>query len=305
MENQNDHSESDTTRERSEQLKYDNMAYNILLVFERRRMRVYNSNTFTNVVREGDKLNVETVLLSTDEEAATWICCDVRNLVVEKGFFEIYNSPKDMNVFGELTALVGTQAYLGNGVAIREALANGAPEIAKKLVLESIRAVVQAETFLISERGYTSKDAYDHFWEESYAGSCLFYSKSNQVETWINYVGAHERRHNLNSRIQNVAIYKDDTGYQILLAFVESFHEISMRLNVRLDGIVTEVSSDFVRAPGNICKESAHLVSGLIGYALHEIDKRKIASIVGGSIGCVHLTDLIDRAKDALRRCIT
>ena len=266
-------------------------------------MEIYNSSMVTNVVRAGDSIGVEAALISTDEEAVARICCGVRDLVVESGGYEIFRSPEYESGFGDLSALAGTQAYLGNGAAIRKALSDCVP-IVQELVFECVRAVVQAETFFITERGYADNDAYDRFWEETYSGSCLLYEKPNHAETWMGYVGNHERRRNLNNRVQNVSVFKDEAGYKVSAAFIESFHEISICLSAGLDGIVNGASAGFIRAPGEICKQTAELISGLDGLPLPELSKKEIAGIVGGCAGCTHLTDLAFRASSILSRCI-
>ena len=275
-------------------------------------MRVYNSSTVTNVVRDGDRIDVEASLVSTGEEASAWIRCGVSDLVIESGGFEVYRSPETPGVFGDLSALAGIQAYMGSGAAIREALAGGVPgtvqepvpetvqepvqELVQELVFECVRAIVQAETFFITERGYADKAAYDRYWDESYAGSCLLYLNHNHARSWMGYVGGHERRHNLNNRVQSVSIDKNETGYQVDAAFIESFHEISIHLSVGFDGVVTGADSSFIRAPGETCKQTAELISGFIGLSLPALSKKDIARVVGGSGGCAHLTDLVARA---------
>ena len=275
-------------------------------------MQVYNSSMSAVVVREGGRLDVTAILISTEEEATARISCGVKDLVIEGGDFEVFRAPGSVGVFGELLALAGKQAYLGNGAAIREALWASVPAsvpasvaaVVQELVFECVRAVVQAETFLISERGFADPAAYDRFWEESYAGSCLFYEKPTHKDTWMGYVGEHKRRRNLSNRTQHVTVCQSETGYRVTASFIESFHEITICLETDLNGIVTEASAAFVRAPGEVCKQTAQLVSGLPGVALKETNKKELAAIVGGSTGCTHLTDIIARAAVVLKKCL-
>jgi len=58
------------------------------------------------------------------------------------------------------------------------------------------------------------------------------------------------------------------------------------------DGLVSECSGDFLRGPDQVCFENVVLLSGLIGKNLSAMDKKEMAALIGGPLGCTHLFEI-------------
>lgn len=76
--------------------------------------------------------------------------------------------------------LYGIEAYLETGRQLRQALEGRYDKRASELFAETVRGIIQAETFLYRERGYASPAEYSKYWETMYAGSCQLLQQSGQ-----------------------------------------------------------------------------------------------------------------------------
>jgi len=265
----------------------------------------FNATKNLQVTRTGDnELLIETTLLTTDMEAAGWITTDIKGLIIKDCRYAIYRTTQGETGVFKVPDLIGVEAYLNAGADLKRVLGGVGMEIAYDLISECVRGAVQGETFFYQERGFASPDDYEAYWETLYADSCLYYSNVEQHpdQTWLEYVGDVQRSHNLFNRSKNVTLRQVDEGRVINAYYIDTFHELGLKLSLDVQGRVTEAIGNFLRAPHKKCWENSVLPEKFIGGHLSSMQKRDIAILAGGSQGCSHMVDLIYEAAKAAGR---
>lgn len=266
-------------------------------------MQIFHSNTCCSIARISEnELLAQCVVLSTNQEAAAWISAGVDSFIIKDAGWARYRSPEGAVPYTELPELSGIEAYLKAGPEIKKALAGKVPEVARELLNECVRGIVQAETFLIKERGFSDEAAYTEFWDVMYINSCYHFSHLAEREVlWMDYVGYSERSFNLFNRVHNVTIHQEkDNSYYIPATFIDSFHELGIRLWVAGDGLITKAEADFTRCPDITCTRITNNIKKLIGMKLPGQSKKDLAALVGGPQGCSHMADIVFSASQAL-----
>lgn len=203
-----------------------------------------------------------------------------------------------------LDALRGMVCYTGAGKLVREAVAPDPLGLKEDLILEAIRAVIQAETFIFMERGYKDAFDYEDYFNRTFAGSCRYYSNLERVSrSFSQGLLVHSRGSNLFSRFRSSAIYRYQDGYQVAAQLTDSFHEMELNLLVNpSDLVVAEAQASMLRFPDPVCQESEELLrAGLAGVGLKPENKKYIYAACGGGSGCTHLADMAFDAARALK----
>ncbi|MGE5380810.1 MAG: DUF2889 domain-containing protein [Methylocystaceae bacterium] len=266
---------------------------------------VYNSTISLQVTRTSDnELLAETTLLSTDTEAVGWIVTDIKELKIKDCHYALYRTGQGNTRIFSVPELQGAEAYFNAGSVLKQALGTEAGrEIPRELISECIRGAIQAESFFFTERGYADAAAYDAYWDKMYKDSCRLYSHLDRMDQpWMEYIGYTRRDYNLFNRIKSVVVYHEDYHDLIQANFIDSFHELGLKLRLDHDSLVIEAQGNFVRAPQEICYENSGHLKGFIGLNLAAMSKRDIAALAGGSEGCNHLVDLLYEAAKAAAR---
>jgi hypothetical protein len=198
--------------------------------------------------------------------------------------------------------LYGKEAYFGCGKPFRSALA-AYPPPAAELFLENASALIQAETFLIRERGYASLEAYVDYWKEFYTGSCRYYSNLDAIKrSWGEYVSARQAGTNLFNRFKTFTLDGYDDGLLLHASMSDSFHEMALALRLDQTGEnIHEASGAIVRAPDQVCPDAATFLSRLTGFRLPALGRGQITSLLGGGQGCVHLIEMVCEAAKLLK----
>lgn len=249
-------------------------------------------NFYTTVREQGDKLLGETVLQDNGSELVARMLTGRSSFTVEDAALETYGPAGEKNI--KIPALVGKEAYLGAGNALKGALA-GQSELVSDLFKETVKGIIQAETFLYSERGFASAAEYDEHWNRIYFESCRYYSNLDRVTCqWDEHVGpaGRNRKGLLFVRAKTYSLCGSDDGkYTVTGIFKDSFHEMSAVLN--FNGLMAECGGDIVRVPDAVCKEAAVYLPLLAGTDPITVTKKELALLLGGGQGCVHLQDLV------------
>jgi len=207
-----------------------------------------------------------------------------------------------MVVNQDLPELVGIEAYLNSGRQLKGLAVNKDQKQAYELLADCIDGIVMSEVFFCEERGVASLDAYTSIWDELYVNSCRRLSHPDPNDLWKNTLGCLDRSRHLFNRIHNVTIYKEhDNSYLILATFIDSYHEVSVRLETGTDGVVKQASAEFIRTPYKICKENICHMEKLVGLNIASMSKKEMVSIVGGSEGCLRIVDIISNCSQALK----
>lgn len=255
----------------------------------------------------GQDLISEVTYCGTDREVYACLVVDPQTFIVKSATWEKYRTPEEKgHKTLNLTQLEGMEAYFGCGGTLRQALAPLQEPFARELFAEAVRGISQAETFLLQERGYSSPQAYEDYWNEFYVGSCRFYSNLERVtKGWYEYLGYSKRQGILFNRLRNLVLFEDDHGpdqfYLLIGQLCDSFHEVSVNLIIEKDTLsVKKATGHFLRVPDPVCGEAAELVKIIEGKNLQGMSKKNLAHLLQSGNNCVHLIDLIYEGAETL-----
>ncbi len=267
-------------------------------------MRVLYQNSYvTTVMREGDELLASSFFLSSCYEATATLRVDVSSFRVKRARLDIYRSPgNSLNGGKDLPQLEGIEAYFNEAGQLLQAVGNEGNGIPRDLVHECLNGIIQAETYLFEERGFPSPRAYEEFWEKFYSDACRYYTHlARTKQTWFGHLGCPHRQGNLFNRYKTCAVYQMMDGTLIAQgSFSDSFHELGLSVLLQQDGLITGVSSNFIRIPDPVCSESATHLALLTGKQFTKLSKRDIKAMVGGAEGCDHLLDIANDIRKAV-----
>lgn len=263
---------------------------------------LYHSNTFLKVNRIDNELQAECTILSNDTEAVAWVYADVNNLKITRAGWALYRSFENKASVFELPELIGIEAYITGGPALKKLLGASGQELARELIAECFRGMLQAETFFFMERGFQSAQQYDDFCEANSIGACRYYSHLDQTEKqWTEWVETTERSYNLFNRSKTVNVQQlQQSAFIVTASFIDSFHHLGILMELNEEGIVQKASGDYISAPDKICYVNTEHLPSFIGTKLTDMSKKEIAALAGGAEGCNHLVDLIYEAAKAM-----
>jgi hypothetical protein len=265
------------------------------------------NSTFCSVKTvNGGELLAETTLVGTNVEAFGWLVIDRSTFIIKNAGWEVTRSPAEsLNGSGILHGLKGVTAYFHSGGDLRREAGDIAGGLVREMLVECVRGIIQAETFLYVDRGYPNPEAYGEYWEKFYLNSCRYYSNLHRVSRrWSDYVGGYYTDKKLFARAKNCSIKKFPGGFTAVGTFGDSFHEMVICLNIDDDGMVLECQGNFLRAPDPVCFENASLLEKLKGTSLLSLNKKQIVTGIGGPGGCDHLVDLVYTVAKGFREAL-
>ena len=178
------------------------------------------------------------------------------------------------------------------------------------LFLELISNVLQAEIFILPERGIPSIEEYDRFFSELYKDTCILYSMPRGKLPEGAYTQGQKRSRTLFSRNKSICIFKEWGGerekkgcYSVHGHLSDSFHEMAISLSVSQTTpyIIKYAGGNFLRSPDLLCRDAADKLRDLEGVSLLPENKRELISILAGPRGCSHLSDLVIEAARSLK----
>jgi len=258
----------------------------------------------TSIYRNGEKhLTGTTNYNDSNYELTASMLVNCNNFVIQDAFLERYRSTERTIKMQRIPDLEGIEAYFGSGPRLRESLKTINDPVAASLFAETVRGIIQAETFLLRERGYASPEEYSKYWDDFYAGSCRYYSNLDRIScSWSDYAGGDEREHSLFTRFKSQHLFKLRSNmYLVVGSLSDSFHELNIILEVNLpDCRVLSAKGTFTRVPDAVCRESAAYLTELKEKELTGLSKKEIAGLLGKNQGCIHLIDIIHDAATTL-----
>lgn len=256
---------------------------------------IYHANYSTMVIRTDDELWSQCVYLSTDTEAAGMLRVEVSSFHIKEARWHVYRSPgQALNGGGEIPELQGIEAFIHIGPVLQQQVGNRGGGLARELLAECVRGLMQAETFVYRERGFSSAKVYDDYWNEILKDSCHYFSNLDRIaQPWMEYIGTDFREHSLYNRVKSTNILEYDNGLLINANFLDSFHELTVNITLDSDGTIRGCSGNYLRAPDRICFESSELLKKMTGKKITGLTKKDIAHDLGFSSGCTHLVDLV------------
>ncbi|MBT9172633.1 MAG: hypothetical protein DDT21_01019 [Syntrophomonadaceae bacterium] len=246
---------------------------------------------------EGGMIVAETAGMEKGVEQTVILSVEPDSFLVREARLETFVTPADEAVI-PLQQLRGVKAYLDGGSGLKSALKSLDRPVAS-LVAEAVRGVVQAETYLLKERGFNSSAEYSNYWENMYAGSCRYYSNLERIlHHWDEYAGSRERRNQLFLRSKTYLLYGLGPNHYLTIgSLVDTFHELNVRLETN-NAVIGLAEADFLRVPDPVCAEAASFLANLAGTDLRHLRKKDLAHFLGGGQGCIHLIDIIDDCID-------
>ena len=232
--------------------------------------------------------------LSTFEEASAWVSTDTRELRIIGAGLEIYRSLHEKTGYSEFPQLVGMEAYVHSGRKIKDKIGPDHP-MAQNLLVECVKGIIQVESFIYAERGYPDLSSYVDYWCALNDNTCYtFTHRKDGPSLW----SVNPRNYNLFNRSRVIHGHKNNHKKMLYGTFIDTYHEINIHLTLDPGNVVLDVSADFIRMPGEICKNSAIRLQDLVGHNLTEMNKQQIRLLIGGSEGCSHLLEIVN---DAIR----
>lgn len=271
---------------------------------------LYQRFWHSSVQREGDRfIRARTMYADSLVECAVELLVETTGLKILEAYWEKYGPPGDMaDTREEIEPLKGIEAYLNQGPSLRQALQGLKDKMARSLVNETVTSIVQAETFLIAERGYANAEDYSRAWERFYAGTCRYYSNLEQVEySWSDYIGNQGRQTRLFDRFKSQHLHREPSGTYVVTGNLrDSFHHLSLLLGFAAEDLrVERAEGSLMQVPDQVCHTSTIYLPELIGLDISAMNKKELAGRLGGSQGCVHLIDLVFDGVETLRYGLT
>lgn len=256
---------------------------------------MYYHGVLSTTVERRSEQNVESrsSLISTGCEATALVAVEPGGFLVREACWQIHRSlDSKLNAAGRATELLGTEAYLKAGAALK-AVEDAHGALPRQLTAECIKGIVQSESYLYKERGFASLEECDASWGKNNPGICWLYSnRERKTATWPEYLKSRMRGDCLFNRNKSVSIHETGDFVNIEGAFVDSFHELHVSLTLRED-LVVRAEGEFSRSPDRVCRETGSLAARLENQNFVQMTKQQMAQCVGGKLGCVHLLDLI------------
>ncbi|KAF1085379.1 hypothetical protein SPSYN_01515 [Sporotomaculum syntrophicum] len=239
------------------------------------------------------QLQAETIYCGTDCEVGARLRVDPISFKIMEATWETYSLPVTIT---DIPGLQGVEAYFNSGPAISEAVAH-LGSLSRALFKETVRGVIQSETFLLSERGYASAADYNKYWDEFYLNTCRYYSNLDRITKVWDY-SDYTRTNVLFNRFVSQSVYELlGGGYRVIATFSDSYHEMSVELETDSNLLITKSDGVLLRAPDDVCMEANVFLKQLQGFDANNPVKKQIALVLGRGDGCVHL---IDTAYEAL-----
>lgn len=277
---------------------------------------LFNRQWFCTVKKLPESVQAETHYLDTKQEMSAQMLVDTYSFTILKATVEIYRAPggREFCRQREIPEMAGVVAYFDAGRELRKIPWEN--ELEHNLMAESMRAIIQAETYLTKERGYSSAEEYDDYWREIYRDTCRYYSNLERVKhTWLEHIADQERFGTLFSRHHSYTLYSAENdslsyspenpspGLILTGTFHDSFHELGLVLE--LDGsknTVISARAHMLRGPDDVCREGMAEAVNLIGKSFSPPPgKKEIATLLGGQNACVHLIDLASNLGQTLK----
>lgn len=265
---------------------------------------LFTRNWHTSVRRTNETLlTSETSYVDTAREACARLRVGVTDFVIRDAEWEVQRPvAPGAGKIQPIDVLKGKDAYFNSGPALRELAARDEDPLLVPLFAETVKGVIQAETFLWKERGYSTPENYERHWEDAYKDACRYYSHLDRVsQAWFQFVGETQRDGNLFVRFKNQTLYAcGKSGFLLTGLLSDSFHEMSIRISLNREMVVEQAGGVLLRVPDAVCKESGDFLERLVGVGLKGISKKEMAGLLGKGQGCVHLIDLTFDAAQIL-----
>lgn len=253
-------------------------------------------NIFCTIDKGGDQVFAKAIILSKEFEASAWLAVGVSDYLIREADWEISKAPGNIPLGkGIASDAIGAAANTGIGRSLIHLTEANGGVLIKSLIFECVKGLMQAETYLFRERGYPNEAAYEAYWMDKESNGCRFYTHPSQDKGgWFEHVGPYERTGNLFNRCKSYQLSIHGNDLTLQGTFHDSFHEMAGEIRFHKDtGIISECSLSMFRAPGRSCLETTAHGDSFVGKDIYSLARKQVVEMVGGPLGCYHLTDLM------------
>ncbi len=260
-------------------------------------------NFYTSVKKtENGLMLAETKHADHQGETIARLLVDINTFTIEKAYLEIHQRVNGREEVKPVEGLSGIKAYFGVKRELKQAFEKMNEPLAAPLFAETIRGIIQAETYLLRERGFASIDDYSDYWQRMYRGSCRYYSNLDRADSsWGDYAGDVSRQGYVFLRFKTYFLYLTAPDQYLVIGSInDTFHEMNVSLTISR-GRVLEAKGNMLRVPHDICCESTEFFAALAGTEIAPLSKKSISALLGGTQGCVHLVDMLDDSINTYR----
>ncbi|HEX3012578.1 MAG TPA: DUF2889 domain-containing protein, partial [Syntrophomonadaceae bacterium] len=254
-------------------------------------------------------LTAQTHYSDNNNEVIITLKVNVRSFAIEQAWVEKYRNKPAFSEMKTIEGVRGLVAYIEHGAQFRKVLTqNQEDAVTIEVFNDTVRALIQAETFLTRERGFTSMQEYSTYWEKVYANTCKYYSHLDKIKvTWDAYADNLQRGNILYNRFKNQQLFAEgQNNYSISGTLLDQFHNMSIFLSVgKADKRVIKAEVNMIQVPDSICKDAAWEVNNLLGHDIGNLNKKTVARLLGEKEGCVHLIDLASESIETLNQYLS
>lgn|GEM_PF-2169927 len=251
-----------------------------------------NFNLIQNIIVNklpDNTLHSQCSQISTFEEGSAWISTDTRNLTISGAEVEVYRSPDEATGYTYFTELVGMEAYLHCGSKIK-AIIGPEQQMSRNLLIECVKGIIQVESFVYADRGYSSLTDYADHWTSLNQQTCYSFSHPNEGKAaWT----CNPRYYNLFNRTYVINVHRSNRQQILYGTLIDTFHEVNIHMILDVNNVVLEASAHFIRVPGKNCSNSAVRLQNLVGYSLSGMTRNQMRLLIGGADGCTHMTEIM------------
>jgi hypothetical protein len=274
---------------------------------------VYQRFTHASVNRAGGDVGLRIHFMDSQREDNLSLLLDSSDFTVKEARAETPRNPGGIMGDRDLQGLRGKRMYLKSTQGLREALM-GMPKEEREhyfqLLVAGVANLVQAEVFLLPERGFSTPEAYEQFFQGLYEDGCVFYANLDRVQRdFMTYVEANHKGRGQNSLFSrhSTATVRSAPGNERFLVrsnLSDSFHEMAIKLLVDYDKTILASRVSILRIPDPVCGESARQFPEVQGKKLSSGNIRELVGTAAGPRGCAHLGDLLVEGARALEKIL-
>lgn len=268
---------------------------------------IFQQSCTCSVRRKQNELTAYSAILNTELEATASMVVNVSSFEIKSARWDVYRTQHGYTETGrEITELNGIEAFMHAGPEVRKRLSHEMNGLVVDLMNECIKGLIQAETYVYTERGYATAKEYDEYWRTFNNNYCRYFKNIDRLSSyWTEYLGDCLRKDNLFHRNLQSSVFRIQEGnYMVTGQFIDSFHEIGLFFEANEGGKIIDCSGNLLRAPDPVCFENDQHLSKLKGKNILAPDKKELALDLGGPEGCYHILDMITEMSKALKAAL-
>jgi hypothetical protein len=254
---------------------------------------------YTNRLNDKELIS-QSMFISTKYECSATLVATAAGFKITQAYCSAHRcGDKSKRIEEPIPELVGGSAHYDGVRAIKGLKDFGDDGKIKELLAECIRGVEQAETYLLAELGFTTREEYETYWQKDKAEYCRpYWGRMPGLDEWSTYIGAYDysRSQNFYNKCKSYTIIqRNDTQIEVTGVYNDSFHEMHSELKYNTkDHIIADFDMIICRAPHTQCYELTHTAAELfVGKPIDSLKKRDIGKLIGGAPGCFHLVDIV------------